>query len=259
METAEHSEADVSAPPPAAPRKAATKRLRIPTVILWLLVIGLVTSLVVAVAVAVISPAPPTVSPATGQEIAVQHAPQLAALPLGVVMPGCLDPRSLSDGMVLCPGDLDSSWEYGGGLTQPQGQGVPACANTTAGQAIAWVDVNNGLTNVHEEISTQPSAEAALATIARLAKTGGASLCTNLNAGAASRVTPLTVAFPAGAASGVAWSVPASGRSFAVVFVAVRQGVVRLDITELGGNPALPPAGVLQRVVNGAVARYLVG
>jgi hypothetical protein len=119
--------------------------------------------------------------------------------------------------------------------------------------------VNNGLTNVHEEVATQPSAAAALATIARLSRLGGAQLCSNLSTGEAARVTPVSIAFPGGEASGVAWSVPAPGRTYDVIFVAVRQGVLRLDVTALGDTTGGPRSGVVQRVVNAAVARYLIG
>ncbi len=260
VETTEQDTTDQDAGPVATPR--GTRRHKVPTPLLWLVVIVVGTAAVVGLTVTLM-PTPHRAAdrPADAGTIAVQQAPQLSVMQLGQAQPGCMDQRSHADALVLCPGDLDSTWGYDGGVVQPQGAAsdLPACTNAVMGPSVAWVDVNNGLTNVHEDVATQPSAAAALATIARLSRLGGAQLCSNLSPGGAARVAPVSIAFPGGAASGVAFSVPATGRTYDVVFVAVRQGVLRLDVTALGSTPAGPPTGVVQRVVNAAVARYLIG
>ena len=196
---------------PAQQKAARTRRLRVPAWLLWLLVVGVATSLVVGVTLNLYRDPAPESAPASNGAAAVKLAPLLNPLSLGKAYPGCLDPRSHLDMMVLCPGDLADGWGYDAGLSQPQGVALPRrerhgrCAGVLGA-------ANNGLTHVQEQVSVHSSPASAQAVIHRLSATPGTALCTNLSEPASSSVKLLPVATPDAAAAAVAWSVPATGR-----------------------------------------------
>jgi hypothetical protein len=228
---------------------------------LLLLVIVVAVALLVAVTVSVYpmgrsTPATPAHAAAAQQQ---QLAPALTVLPFGRASMGCFDPRSYLDGIVLCPGDLQGRWGYDGGVSQSQGLGSPSCRTFDAGSAVAWVDLDNGLTHVHEQLAQQPTSALALAAVDRLAKQGGTALCPNVTAQDLSKVVSVFLAQPSGASRVSAWSVPAGGRTWSLVFIAVDHWVIRLDVTLIGTSASAPPTGVLQQVVDQAVRRYQTG
>jgi len=74
-----------------------------------------------------------------------------------------------------------------------------------------------------------------------------------------SKVASLALASPSGGSRVAAWSVPAAGRTWDLVFVALDSWVIRIDVTLIGASSAAPPSGLVQQVVEQSVRRYQTG
>lgn len=241
------------------PRRAWRALRSVPAPLISILVILLAVGLIVAITLSVYpatsapraKPAPTAVAvakPAGG-------APVLTVLPVGLASSGCLDPRSPADGLVLCPGDLSPKWLYDGGLGQAQARPTPRCDNPLSATPNAWVDLDNRLTHIHEQVRQYATAVRARSGGDAVARKT-ASLCSNLAADLAAKVTAQSMPLPPGADAAYAWSVPGDGRTWTMVLLVVDRAVVRLDVTLVGAAPDAPPATLVHQAATAAVARY---
>jgi hypothetical protein len=241
------------------PRKVWRSLRSVPAPLISVIAILLAVGLIVAITLSVYpATSPPRTRPAPTAVAVVKPAggaPVLTVLPVGLASSGCLDPRSPADGLVLCPGDLSPKWLYDGGLGQAQARPTPRCDNSVSATPTAWVDTDNRLTHVHEQVRQYPTAVRVRSLVDRVAS-NTASLCSNLAADLAVKVTAVPIVLPQGADAAYAWSVPGDGRTWTMVLLVVDRAVVRLDVTLVGAAPGAPPATLVQQAATAAVARY---
>ncbi len=252
MSTTELSEPAVDAPAEQAPDKR--RRLGHGGPLSVAILIAVVVALVVAIGLSVYPgdkpPAPVAHAPV------IPPTPALTPVPIGQSSPGCFDPRSALDELVVCAGDLQGRWAYDGGVLQTAGRGVPACVTPVAGEPIAWVNLSSITLHLREQVSRLASPSVALAAVTDAQTAGTSALCTNLLGPDRVAVTSQPLSVPPGARAAAAWNIPSEGRMWTMVLVSVDRAVLRLDIATLG-TPGPPSTDDVQAMADASVLRYL--
>ena len=162
MSTTELSEPAVDGPAEQTPGKR--RRFGQGGPLSVVLLIAVVAALIIALGLSVY-PGDKAPAKRVPHAAVIPPTPVLTALPIGQSTPGCFDPRSALDELVVCAGDLQGPWAYDGGLVQEQGRGMPECVLRAAGTPTAWVNLSNTKLHLREQVTTHSSAAAATAAV----------------------------------------------------------------------------------------------
>ena len=111
MSTTELSEPDLDGSVEQTPDKKRRFAGPLPVVLL----IAVVAALIVAIGLSVYPGDKPPAKPVAHATV-IPPTPVLTPVPIGQSSPGCFDPRSALDELVVCAGDLQGRWAYDGGL-----------------------------------------------------------------------------------------------------------------------------------------------